>query len=67
MKWLRLMLAAMVANGFALVGAKMLAEAGLGSEMVRAPKLPLAGAEREAILKIVRHAIDTRPAMAAAR
>jgi len=46
-----------------------MAEAGLGSEMVRAPKLPLAGAEREAILKIIRHAIATRPAlpMAAAR
>ncbi len=46
-----------------------MAEAGLGSEMVRAPKLPLIGAEREAILKIIRHAIATRPAlpMAAAR
>jgi 1-pyrroline-4-hydroxy-2-carboxylate deaminase len=46
-----------------------MAEAGLGSEMVRAPKLPLVGAEREAILKIIRHAIATRPAlpMAAAR
>jgi 4-hydroxy-tetrahydrodipicolinate synthase len=42
-------------------------EAGLGSEMVRAPKLPLAGAEREAILKIIRTAIATRPAMAATR
>jgi len=42
-----------------------MAEAGLGSEMVRAPKLPLAGAEREAILKIIRTAIATRPAMAA--
>ena len=44
-----------------------MAETGFGSEMVRAPKLPLVGAEREAILKIVRHAIATRPAMAAAR
>lgn len=46
-----------------------MAEAGLGSEMVRAPKLPLAGAEREAILKIIRQAIATRPKvpMAAAR
>jgi 1-pyrroline-4-hydroxy-2-carboxylate deaminase len=44
-----------------------MAEVGLGSEMVRAPKLPLVGAEREAILKIIRHAIATRPAMAAAR
>jgi 4-hydroxy-tetrahydrodipicolinate synthase len=40
-----------------------MAEVGLGSEMVRAPKLPLAGAEREAILKIVRRAIATRPAL----
>ncbi len=31
MKWLRLMLAAMIANGFALVGAKVLAEAGLAA------------------------------------
>lgn len=31
MKWLRLMLAAMIANGFALVGAKVLTEAGLSS------------------------------------
>ena len=39
-----------------------MAETGLGSEMVRAPKLPLVGAEREAILGIIRHAIATRPA-----
>jgi dihydrodipicolinate synthase/N-acetylneuraminate lyase len=38
-----------------------MAEVGLGSETVRAPKLPLVGAEREAILKIVRQAIATRP------
>jgi 4-hydroxy-tetrahydrodipicolinate synthase len=44
-----------------------MAEVGLGSEMVRAPKLPLVGAEREAILKIIRHAMATRPAMAAAK
>jgi 4-hydroxy-tetrahydrodipicolinate synthase len=44
-----------------------MAEAGLGSEMVRAPKLPLVGAEREAILKIIRQAIATRPAMAAVK
>ena len=31
MKWLQLMLGAMVANGFALVGAKVLAEAGLAT------------------------------------
>jgi dihydrodipicolinate synthase/N-acetylneuraminate lyase len=46
-----------------------MAETGLGSEMVRAPKLPLVGAERDAILKLIRQAIATRPAlpMAAAR
>ncbi len=43
-----------------------MAETGLGSEMVRAPKLPVAGAEREAILKIIREAIASRPAPAAA-
>lgn len=32
MKWLQLMLAAMVANGFALMGAKVLTEAGLAGE-----------------------------------
>ena len=31
-----------------------MAETGLGSEMVRAPKLPLVGAEREEILSIIR-------------
>lgn len=46
-----------------------MAETGLGSEMVRAPRLPLAGAEREEILGIIRRAIATRPALplAAAR
>jgi 1-pyrroline-4-hydroxy-2-carboxylate deaminase len=38
-----------------------MAETGLGSEMVRAPRLPLEGAEREEVLGIVRHAIATRP------
>ncbi len=38
-----------------------MAETGLGSEMVRAPRLPLVGAEREAILTIIRKAIQTRP------
>jgi 1-pyrroline-4-hydroxy-2-carboxylate deaminase len=41
-------------------------ETGLGSEMVRPPRLPLAGAEREEILAIIRHAIRTRPALPAA-
>jgi 4-hydroxy-tetrahydrodipicolinate synthase len=38
-----------------------LQEVGLGSEWVRAPRLPLEGAEREAILRIIRHGIETRP------
>ena len=41
-------------------------ETGLGSEMVRAPRLPLEGAEREEILGIIRRAIATRPALPAA-
>jgi dihydrodipicolinate synthase/N-acetylneuraminate lyase len=46
-----------------------MAETGLGSEMVRAPRLPIVGAEREEILGIIRSAIATRPAvpMAAVR
>lgn len=36
-------------------------ECGMGSETVRAPRLPLVGTERENILKIIRHAIATRP------
>jgi 4-hydroxy-tetrahydrodipicolinate synthase len=36
-------------------------ETGLGSEMVRAPRLPLVGKEREEILAIIRRAIQTRP------
>jgi 4-hydroxy-tetrahydrodipicolinate synthase len=42
------------------------AECGLGSELVRAPRLPLEGAEREAILAIIRKAIATRPGKLAA-
>jgi 4-hydroxy-tetrahydrodipicolinate synthase len=38
-------------------------ECGLGSEMVRLPRLPLEGEERERILSIVRAAIATRPAI----
>jgi 4-hydroxy-tetrahydrodipicolinate synthase len=44
-----------------------MAETGLGSEMVRAPRLPIEGAEREEILGIIQKAIKTRPALAAAR
>jgi len=36
-------------------------ECGLGSEMVRAPRLPLVGKEREDVLALVRRAIQTRP------
>jgi 4-hydroxy-tetrahydrodipicolinate synthase len=36
-------------------------ECGHGSEMVRAPRLPLVGKEREEILELVRRAIQTRP------
>jgi 1-pyrroline-4-hydroxy-2-carboxylate deaminase len=38
-----------------------MAETGLGSETVRAPRLPLVGEERERILEIIRQAIKTRP------
>ncbi len=46
-----------------------MAETGLGSEWVRAPRQPIEGAERERILKIIRDAIATRPGLpvAAAR
>jgi 4-hydroxy-tetrahydrodipicolinate synthase len=37
------------------------AECGHGSEMVRSPRLPLAGKEREEILAIIRRGIQTRP------
>lgn len=35
----------------------------MGSERVRAPRLPVAGAERAQALKIIDHAIATKPAM----
>lgn len=38
-----------------------MAETGMGSEMVRAPRMPLAGKEREEILAIIREAIRTKP------
>jgi 4-hydroxy-tetrahydrodipicolinate synthase len=41
------------------------AECGLGSETVRAPRLPLEGEERTRILKVIRDAIGTRPTIAA--
>jgi dihydrodipicolinate synthase/N-acetylneuraminate lyase len=37
------------------------AEVGLGSEVVRPPRLPLAGAEREEALRLVRDALARRP------
>jgi dihydrodipicolinate synthase/N-acetylneuraminate lyase len=37
------------------------AECGHGSETVRAPRLPLAGREREEVLAIIRKAVATRP------
>ena len=39
-------------------------ETGLGSEAVRPPRLPLAGAEREEALALVREALAKRPALA---
>lgn len=40
-------------------------ETGLGSELTRAPRLPIVGAEREEILGIIRRAIATRPTLSA--
>ncbi len=37
------------------------AECGYGTEMVRPPRLPLVGEERERILAVIRHAIATQP------
>ncbi|MBM3735025.1 MAG: dihydrodipicolinate synthase family protein [Acidobacteria bacterium] len=41
-------------------------ETGLGSEKTRAPRLPLAGEERERVLRIIRQAIATKPVCRAA-
>jgi 1-pyrroline-4-hydroxy-2-carboxylate deaminase len=38
-----------------------MAECGLGSEWVRAPRLPIEGVEREAVLGIIRQSLATRP------
>jgi 4-hydroxy-tetrahydrodipicolinate synthase len=38
---------------------------GFGSETLRSPRLPLKGAEREAVMAAVRQAIETRPKLAA--
>jgi 1-pyrroline-4-hydroxy-2-carboxylate deaminase len=37
------------------------AECGYGTELCRPPRLPLVGAEREQVLKVIRQAIATRP------
>ena len=42
-----------------------LQETGLGTEWVRAPRLPLAGDERKQVLKIIRDALAKRPTLAA--
>jgi 4-hydroxy-tetrahydrodipicolinate synthase len=39
------------------------AQTGIGSEHVRAPRLPLVGEERERILKVINDGIATRPAL----
>jgi 4-hydroxy-tetrahydrodipicolinate synthase len=36
-------------------------ECGLGSELTRAPRLPIVGEERERILANIKQAIETRP------
>lgn len=36
---------------------------GIGTENVRAPRLPLQGAERERVLKIIKEGVATRPAL----
>jgi 4-hydroxy-tetrahydrodipicolinate synthase len=41
------------------------AECGYGTEMVRTPRMPLVGEERERVLSIIRHAIATRPKLPA--
>lgn len=38
-------------------------ECGMGREWVRAPRLPIEGAERESVLKIIHQGIDARPAL----
>jgi len=42
-------------------------ETGLGSEWVRAPRLPIVGEERETVLKIIRDALRNRPQLEQAR
>lgn len=42
-------------------------EAGLGTEWVRAPRLPLIGDERETVLKIIHKGLENRPTLPARR
>jgi 4-hydroxy-tetrahydrodipicolinate synthase len=44
-----------------------MSECGLGSETVRAPRLPLEGQERETVLAIIRRSIATRPRVKSVR
>jgi 4-hydroxy-tetrahydrodipicolinate synthase len=44
-----------------------LQEMGLGQEWVRAPRLPLVGAEREAVLQVIRAAVASRPQLGGTR
>jgi 1-pyrroline-4-hydroxy-2-carboxylate deaminase len=39
------------------------AEVGLGTEYVRAPRLPLVGREREQVLKVIREGVASRPVL----
>ncbi len=40
-----------------------MAEVGLGSELTRPPRLPIVGAEREAVLGVIREALAKRPVL----
>jgi 4-hydroxy-tetrahydrodipicolinate synthase len=40
-------------------------ECGFGSELTRAPRLPLVGEERERVLRIIREGIKNRPRLTA--
>ncbi len=42
-------------------------EVGLGKEYVRLPRLPLTGAERDRVLKIIHHGLENRPTLEAIR
>ena len=42
-------------------------ETGLGTEWVRAPRLNLAGDERKRVLRIIRDALEKRPAIPRSR